>query len=106
MRETALKVELQRVVNALSLTLHVLRDSSVLREWFQRLGHRAVETGKLLEPDSELGESFADFAAQLMDQPGVKTDPGKRRFLEFLRPSAAVPAPRATRPHQKELGPS
>jgi len=67
--------------------------------------NRAVETGKLLEPDSELGKSFTDFAAQLMDQPGVKTDPGKRRFLEFLRPSAAVPAPRPTRPHQKELGP-
>ncbi len=67
--------------------------------------NRAVETGKLLEPDSELGKSFADFAAQLMDQPGVKADSTKRRFLEFLRPPATAPAPRAIRPHQKELGP-
>jgi len=67
--------------------------------------NRAVETGKLLEPDSELGKSFADFAAQLMDQPGVKAEAGKRRFLEFLRSPAAAAAPRAARPHQKELGP-
>jgi Flp pilus assembly CpaE family ATPase len=67
--------------------------------------NRAVETGKLLETDSELGKSFADFAAQLMDQPGVKVDLTKRRFLEFLRPPAAAPVPRAIRPHQKELGP-
>ena len=67
--------------------------------------NRAVETGKLLEPDSELGKSFADFAAQLMAQPGVKADGAKRRFLEFLRPPAATAAPRATRPHQKQLGP-
>jgi pilus assembly protein CpaE len=68
--------------------------------------NRAVETGKLLEPDSELGRSFADFAAQLMDQPAVKPEAGKRRFLEFLRPPASAATPRATRPHQKELGPS
>jgi pilus assembly protein CpaE len=64
--------------------------------------NRAVESGKLLEPDSELGRSFTDFAAQLMDQPGVKADPGKRRFLEFLRPPPTKAAPRASRPHQKE----
>ncbi len=67
--------------------------------------NRAVETGKLLEPGSELGKSFAEFAAQLLDQPGVKADPAKRRFLEFLRPPATGAAPRAVRPHQKELGP-
>ena len=67
--------------------------------------NRAVENGKLLEPDSELGQSFADFAAQLMDQPAVKADPAKRRFLEFLRPPPPAAAPRAVRPHQKELGP-
>jgi pilus assembly protein CpaE len=68
--------------------------------------NRAVENGKMLEPDSELGKSFADFAAQLMDQPGLKVDPAKRRFLEFLRPAATAAQPRAVRPHQKELGPS
>ena len=67
--------------------------------------NRAVETGKLLEPGSELGKSFAEFAAQLLDQPGVNVDPAKRRFLEFLRPPATAEAPRAVRPHQKELGP-
>ena len=67
--------------------------------------NRAVETGKLLEPDSELGKTFADFAAQLLDQPGVKADSTKRRFLEFLRSPASAAAPPATRPHQKELGP-
>ena len=67
--------------------------------------NRAVENGKLLEPDSELGRSFAEFAAQLMDQPGVKAGPAKRRFLEFLRPPVSAAAPRAVRPHQKELGP-
>ena len=67
--------------------------------------NRAVENGKLLEPDSELGRSFADFAAQLMDQPVVKTDSTKRRFLEFLRPPATAAAPRASRPPPKELGP-
>ncbi len=67
--------------------------------------NRAVENGKLLEPDSELGKSFTDFAAQLMDQPAVKADSAKRRFLEFLRPPAADAVPPAVRPQQKELGP-
>ncbi len=67
--------------------------------------NRAVETGKLLEPDSELGRSFAEFAAQLMDQPEVKADPAKRRFLEFLRPPVTAAPPRVVRPHQKQLGP-
>jgi hypothetical protein len=67
--------------------------------------NRAVESGKLLEPDSELGKSFAEFAAQLMDQPAVKADPAKRRFLEFLRPPATAASRRVVRPHQKELGP-
>ena len=71
--------------------------------------NRAVENGKLLEPDSELGRSFTDFAAQLLNQPAAKTEPAKRRFLEFLRPPApdAAPpaAPPVVRPHQKELGP-
>jgi pilus assembly protein CpaE len=71
--------------------------------------NRAVENGKLLEPDSELGRSFTDFAAQLLNQPAAKTEPAKRRFLEFLRPPApdAAPpaAPPVVRPYQKELGP-
>ena len=68
--------------------------------------NRAVETGTLLDADSDLGRSFTDFAAQLMGEPAVKADPAKRRFLEFLRPPATAAAPRAVRPHQKELGPS
>jgi len=67
--------------------------------------NRAVENGKLLEPDSELGRSFTDFAAQLLNQPAAKTEPAKRRFLEFLRPPAPDAAPPVVRPHQKELGP-
>jgi len=67
--------------------------------------NRAVENGKLLEPDSELGRSFTDFAAQLLNQPAAKTEPAKRRFLEFLRPPAPDAAPSVVRPHQKELGP-
>jgi len=67
--------------------------------------NRAVENGKLLEPDSELGRSFTDFAAQLLNQPAAKTEPAKRKFLEFLRPPAPDAAPSVVRPHQKELGP-
>ncbi len=67
--------------------------------------NRAVESGRMLEPASELGRSFAEFAAQLMDQPALKTDPVKRRFLEFLRPPATAPGPRIVRAHQKESGP-
>jgi pilus assembly protein CpaE len=67
--------------------------------------NRAVENGKLLEADSELGKSFTEFAAQLIDQTAVKTDPAKRRFLEFLRPAATAVATRAARPHQKPVSP-
>lgn len=55
--------------------------------------NRSVEAGKLLDPDTDLGRSFADFAAQLMDQPGVKPEGAKRRFLEFLRPAAPLATP-------------
>jgi Flp pilus assembly CpaE family ATPase len=55
--------------------------------------NQAVETGKLLEPDSELGKSFSEFAAQLLDQPGVKPAASKRRFLEYFRPAPTVAAP-------------
>lgn len=55
--------------------------------------NRAVEGGKLLEADSDLGKSFTEFAAQLTDQPGSGSEPAKRRFLEFLRPAATIAAP-------------
>jgi pilus assembly protein CpaE len=55
--------------------------------------NQAVETGKLLEPDSELGRSFTEFASQLLDQPGVKPAASKRRFLEYFRPASALAAP-------------
>jgi Flp pilus assembly CpaE family ATPase len=55
--------------------------------------NQSVETGKLLEPDSELGKSFAEFAAQLLDQPGVKPAASKRRFLEYFRPTPTLAAP-------------
>ena len=51
--------------------------------------NRAIEAGALLDTDSELGRSFAEFAAQLMDQPGAKPESPKNRFLEFLRPAPA-----------------
>ncbi|MDP8990973.1 MAG: hypothetical protein M3N41_12950 [Acidobacteriota bacterium] len=63
--------------------------------------NRAVETGKLLEPGSELGTSFTEFAAQLMDQPGVKAGPAKRSFLQFLRTPGTAAAPRAVPTQQK-----
>lgn len=55
--------------------------------------NHAVEEGKLLDPNTELGKSFADFAAKLMDQPDVKPAPGKRRFLDFFRPAPALATP-------------
>jgi pilus assembly protein CpaE len=55
--------------------------------------NRAVEQGKLLDPDTELGKSFAEFAAQLMDQPGAKSESTKRRFLEFFRPAPTLATP-------------
>jgi Flp pilus assembly CpaE family ATPase len=54
---------------------------------------RAVESGKLLGPDTELGKSFAEFAAQLMDQPGAKQEPAKRQFLEFFRSAPTLATP-------------
>ena len=55
--------------------------------------NRAVEQGKLLDSGSELGQSFADFAAQLMDQPEVKQAASKRRFLDFFRPAPTFATP-------------
>jgi len=55
--------------------------------------NRAVEAGQLLSPDTQLGKSFAEFAAQLMDQPEVKHEMGKRRFLEYFRPPRAFATP-------------
>jgi pilus assembly protein CpaE len=55
--------------------------------------NHAVEEGKLLDSGSDLGQSFADFAAQLMDQPAVKQAVSKRRFLDFFKPAPTLATP-------------
>ena len=55
--------------------------------------NRAVEEGKLLPPDTDLGTSFAEFAAQLLDQPNAKVASTKRKFLEYFRPAATLATP-------------
>jgi Flp pilus assembly CpaE family ATPase len=55
--------------------------------------NHAVEEGKLLDPGTELGKNFADFAAKLMEQPEVKPAPGKRSFLDFFRPAPTLATP-------------
>jgi len=55
--------------------------------------NHAVEEGKLLDSGTELGQSFAEFAAQLMDQPAVKPAESKRRFLDFFKPAPALATP-------------
>ena len=55
--------------------------------------NHAVEEGKLLYAGTELGQSFAEFAAQLMDQPDVKQAAAKRRFLDFFRPAPTLATP-------------
>ncbi len=55
--------------------------------------NHAVEEGKLLDSGTELGKSFAEFAAQLMDQPGVKQAASKRRFLDFFKPAPTLATP-------------
>jgi pilus assembly protein CpaE len=54
---------------------------------------QAVEEGKLLDAGTQLGQSFAEFAAQLMDQPDVKPAVAKRRFLDFFRPAPTLATP-------------
>jgi hypothetical protein len=58
-----------------------------------RAVNRAVEAGKLLSPETELGRSFAEFAAQLLDQPDVKQELAKLRFLEYFRLPRAFATP-------------
>jgi pilus assembly protein CpaE len=58
-----------------------------------RAVNRAVEAGKLMNPETELGKSFTEFAAQLMDQPDVKPEQAKLRFLEYFRPPRAFATP-------------
>jgi pilus assembly protein CpaE len=54
---------------------------------------QAVEEGKLLDAGTQLGQSFAEFAAQLMDQSDVKPAVAKRRFLDFFRPAPTLATP-------------
>jgi pilus assembly protein CpaE len=55
--------------------------------------NQSVQEGKLIDPSGVLGQSFGEFAAQLLEQPGAKTEATKRRFLEFFRTSTALTAP-------------
>jgi len=55
--------------------------------------NHAVEEGKLLDAGSELGQNFAQFAAQLMDQPEVKQAASKRKFLDFFKPAPTLATP-------------
>jgi len=59
---------------------------------YEAVNH-AVEEGKLLDSGTELGQSFAEFAAQLMDQPEGKQTASKRRFLDFFRPAPTLATP-------------
>jgi pilus assembly protein CpaE len=55
--------------------------------------NRSVQDGKLIDPAGELGQSFAEFAVQLMDQPSAKTEAVKGRFLEFFRTAPTLASP-------------
>jgi pilus assembly protein CpaE len=55
--------------------------------------NHSVQEGKLIEPSGELGRSFAEFAAQLMDQPASKPEPAKHRFLEMFRTASPLVSP-------------
>lgn len=55
--------------------------------------NRSVQDGKLIDPAGELGKSFAEFAAQLLEQPGAKTEAAKHRFLELFRAASPLAAP-------------
>jgi pilus assembly protein CpaE len=55
--------------------------------------NQAVQQGKLIDPGAELGKSFADFAAHLLDQPGTKTEATKHRFLELFRTASTIATP-------------
>jgi pilus assembly protein CpaE len=55
--------------------------------------NHAVEEGKLLDPGGGLGQSFAEFAGQLMDQPDLKQAVSKSRFLDFFRTAPALATP-------------
>lgn len=53
--------------------------------------NRALTEGNCIEPDSELGKSFANFATELLER-RVVTQVDKRKFLEFF----ALPSRTAT----------
>ncbi len=50
--------------------------------------NRAMTAGTFLDPNSEMGKMFTDFAADLVERRGPSQKEGKRRFLEFF----AVPS--------------
>lgn len=55
--------------------------------------NQSVQEGKLIDPSSDLGKSFAEFAAQLLDLPTGKAEPSKHRFLEMFRTASPLASP-------------
>jgi pilus assembly protein CpaE len=55
--------------------------------------NQSVQVGKLIDPAGELGKSFAEFAAQLMDQAAAKPEASKHRFLELFRTASPLATP-------------
>jgi pilus assembly protein CpaE len=46
--------------------------------------NRAMTAGTFLDPDSEMGKLFTEFAADLVERRGPLQKDGKRKFLEFF----------------------
>jgi Flp pilus assembly CpaE family ATPase len=58
--------------------------------------NRALTQGTCIEPDSDMGKAFAQFANELLDPRPVALDP-KKKFIEFfaVQPTRAlVPGPK------------
>jgi len=53
--------------------------------------NKAMTAGKWMEPDTEMGVMFADFAKSLIDKKPVAKEP--KKFLEFLNTPNRLLAP-------------
>jgi Flp pilus assembly CpaE family ATPase len=58
--------------------------------------NRALTQGTCMEPDTDMGKAFAQFANELLDPQPTAVDP-KKKFIEYF----AVPTSRALVPGQK-----
>jgi pilus assembly protein CpaE len=58
--------------------------------------NRALTQGTCIEPESDMGKAFSQFAGELLDPRPIQLDP-KKKFIEFF----AVPPSRALVPGQK-----